>query len=173
VVTDLRASLFAAWVDYDDDNNLDLFVSNGHGLEGGVGAESNFLYRNDGPPAFTFTKITSGAIVSDENESQTPAWGDYDNDGDLDLFIANEGSQDGSFLYKNNNDGTYTLITSVLKAISGLGGASWVDYDNDGYLDLYGASRGGPNQLFRNVQDDQFMRVESAVNLTGPSFTST
>ena len=174
-VTDLAASLFAAWGDYNNDNALDLFVGNGHSFEGGIGPDNNFLYRNNGAPNFTFKRITSGAIaLTDRGESRNPIWGDCDNDGYLDLFVANQGSQDDNFLYKNNRDGTFTKIdTSVVNNSSTSYGASWVDYDNDGYLDLYVTNLGGPNQLYRNLQNCSFATVPSVINLNVRSLSTT
>lgn len=59
----------------------------------------------------TFTRITTGAIVNDDGTSFVAAWGDYDGEGYLDLFIAN-GGDEKNFLYHNNGDGTFTKITS-------------------------------------------------------------
>src|SRR5437773_5816887 len=119
-----------AWGDYDNDGYLDLFVPNNN--------ENNFLYHNnrDG----TFTKITSGRIVTDGGNSFGAAWGDYDNDGFLDLFVANVNQK--NFLYRNNGDGTFTKITSgaIVNDVGYSWGAAWGDYDNDGFLDLFVAN---------------------------------
>jgi hypothetical protein len=79
IVNDRGYSVGAAWADYDNDGYLDLFVGNRLG--------NNFLYHNNGNG--TFTKITTGAIVSEAADSNGIAWGDYNNDGFLDLFVAN------------------------------------------------------------------------------------
>lgn len=59
----------------------------------------------------TFTKITTGDIVTDGGTSQAVAWGDYDNDGDQDLFVTNHNNEH-NFLYRNNGDGTFTKVTT-------------------------------------------------------------
>src|SRR5947207_853280 len=112
VVTDAGNSHGMAWGDYDGDGYVDLFVANASGL-------NNFLYHNNGDG--TFTKITTGSIVNDSGNSTSCAWGDYDNDGHLDLFVAN--AFESNFLYHNNGDGTFTKITSG--AIVSDGGASY------------------------------------------------
>jgi len=77
-------------------------------------------------------------------------WGDYDNDGDLDLYLVNHGS--ANRLYQNNDDGTFTDIGAISGTDdSGLGlGAASGDYDNDGDLDLYVTNTGSENRLYRN-----------------------
>ncbi len=103
------------------------------------------FYNGDG----TFTKVTEGRIVSDGGNSQSCAWGDYDNDGWLDLFVANAGG--GNFLYRNNGDGSFSSVTgqAIADDQSTSAGCAWGDYDNDGFLDLVVAGV-GQNLLYRN-----------------------
>ncbi|MBN1559814.1 VCBS repeat-containing protein, partial [candidate division KSB1 bacterium] len=117
----------------------DLFVAN-------LG-DKNFLYANNGDG--TFTKISDGALVNDESDSPCGSWGDYDNDGDLDLFVVNLGIN--NFLYANNGDGTFTKITEAIIVYDEecSNGCSWADYDNDGDLDLF-VSNSGNNFLYKN-----------------------
>jgi len=144
IVNDIGSSDGLSWGDYDNDGDLDLFVSNRD--------TNNFLYRNDGND--NFTRIFSGAIVNDVGYSNGPSWGDYNNDGDLDLFVANFKINNSSdnFLYDNSgNSGTFSKITSGIIANdngSSCGGG-WGDYDSDGNLDLFVANDGGQ----RNKQD--------------------
>src|SRR5207247_780792 len=134
-----------AWGDYDNDGNLDLFLANG-----GVTHRNNSLYRSNGDGAFT--KILDGIIVNNSINangwSLSCTWGDYDNDGYLDLFVTT-GNQDftrlaKSYLYHNNGDGTFTEISdgSPVNDLGRSPAASWVDYDNDGFLDLFVANGG-------------------------------
>ena len=144
IATDLGNGLGCAWGDYNNDGYLDLFVPNEMGLK-------SFLYRNNGDG--TFTKITQGEIVNTAAQSLAAAWGDYDNDGFVDLFVANgRTGMNANFLYRNNGDETFTRVTNVSPATT-LGtwhGAAWGDFDNDGFLDLFAANWGSPNALFRN-----------------------
>ncbi|MCI0744548.1 MAG: FG-GAP-like repeat-containing protein [Verrucomicrobia subdivision 3 bacterium] len=142
-----------AWGDYDNDGDLDLFTANG----GGVGFQGNFLYRNNGNG--TFSRITSGIVVTDPGTSESCAWADYDNDGFLDLFVSNFGLNGvgaNNFLYRNNGDGTFTKVTTgpVVNHGGASLGCAWSDYDNDGFPDLFVAnlsqSRNGANFLYRN-----------------------
>ncbi len=127
-----------AFYDYDNDGWLDIFVLNGSRLEGfPTGQEpTNRLYRNnrDG----TFTDVTRQAGLVRAGWANSVCVGDFDNDGHDDLFVTYWGQ---NVLYRNNGDGTFTDVT----AQAGLGsfpdrwnaGATFIDYDRDGYLDLF------------------------------------
>ncbi len=149
IVNDVGSSSGCAWGDYDNDGDLDLFVAN-------AGGENNFLYRNDG--AAGFFKITTGAIVNSGGNSFGASWGDYDNDGDLDLFVSNDGGN--NFLYENNGNGSFTRINTgaIVEDGSRSFGSSWGDYDNDGDLDLFVAKL-GDDALYRNNGGDSFTKV--------------
>jgi hypothetical protein len=155
IVTDGGLCTGSAWGDYNNDGFLDLFLSNWNTNE------SNFLYRNNGDG--TFTRMTSdvvGSIASDTGGFDQAAWGDYDNDGYLDLYVtATPGlglSRNGNALYHNNGDGTFTrILTGALTTdVANSVGCAWADYDNDGFLDLFVANGGvvGPqnNALYHN-----------------------
>ena len=152
IVNDVGNSVTCAWGDYDNDGFLDLFVGNRSG-------QKNFLYHNNADG--TFTRITTGSIVTDIGNTEGAAWGDYDNDGFLDLFVANLGQK--NFLYHNNRDGTFTKVTagSIVTDVAGSVCAAWGDYDGDGYLDLFVSSYGGNNLLYRNNRDGTFTRITS------------
>lgn len=130
------------WVDYDNDGDLDLYVTGGSPQ---ATTHPNYLYRNEGPANnFSFSKITTGNIVTDTSRASSSHWGDLDNDGDLDLFVINTfyenvgGPKYRSLLYVNNGDGTFTSLdsTSILFEPNHVGSAM-ADYDNDGDLDIF------------------------------------
>src|SRR6266536_280701 len=127
-----------AFFDYDNDGWLDIFLVNGSRLEGfPPGKEpTNHLYRNN--RIGTFTDATEKAGLLRHGWGQGVCVGDYDNDGNEDLFVTYFGN---NVLYHNNGDGTFTDVTRE----AGLAGSSsrwgtgcaFVDYDRDGHLDLF------------------------------------
>jgi enediyne biosynthesis protein E4 len=139
----------AAWGDYDNDGLPDLVVANYLG-------NRNLLYHNEG--SGRFTSISNSPVLSTPAESSVPAWGDYDNDGYLDLFIGTPRSTN-SALFHNNRDGTLTLVTnSPVTADRGSSqGAAWGDYDNDGHLDLLVAGA----RLYHGNGHGTFTRITS------------
>lgn len=129
VVSEIGRSRGANWVDIDNDRDLDLFVCREIN-------QNEYLYRNNGNGYFT--KITDSPLTTNAGESWSGSWGDYDNDGDLDVFVTNSGNQN-NFLYRNEGDFNFTKITNDpivsepgYNAVSG-----WGDYDNDGDLDMF------------------------------------
>jgi hypothetical protein len=110
------------WIDYDNDGDLDVYVTN---WAGGVGGLENRLYRNDGD---SFTKITTGAIVTDSDTSLSSVWADFDNDGDLDCFVANDSNQTDRY-YANNGDGSFTSLSNTVTESVTHRGAAAGDWD--------------------------------------------
>ena len=113
-----------------------------------------------------FTIITDGP-GGESGPSYSPAWGDYDSDGFIDLFIPNNPVGGGlafHFLYHNNGDGTFSRITTgVISRVFSYGrGAAWADYDNDGNLDLVLVNVAASNNLFRNNGDGTFGVVNTS-----------
>ena len=132
----------AAFLDYDLDGYLDLYLCNGNYIENlsmhedqtPVTTSENRLYRNKGDG--TFEDVTKKAEVGDRGYGMGVTVGDYNLDGYPDIYISNHGP---NTLYRNNRDGTFTDVT-VSAAVGGNEcsvGAVWLDYDNDGFLDLY------------------------------------
>lgn len=157
VANDVGNSVACAWGDYDNDGFLDLFVANRSG-------QRNFLYHNNGDG--TFSRVTTGPVATDAGSSEGCAWGDYDNDGYLDLFVANLGQR--NFLYHNNRDGTFTRVNTgrIATDVANSVCAAWGDFDNDGWLDLFVSSYGGNSLLYRNNRDGTFTRITA-----GPAAT--
>jgi hypothetical protein len=148
----LVGGLNCSHADYDNDGDFDVLVLRGGWmLEGG--RYPNSLLRNDGRGRFE--DITEWAGLLRLHPTQVGAWGDYDNDGFLDLFVGNESLPEDphpSELWRNNGDGTFT-DRSVELSPADLGyikGAAWGDFNNDGRQDLYVSYKGGDNYLFRN-----------------------
>jgi enediyne biosynthesis protein E4 len=127
-----------ALFDYDNDGWLDIFVVNGWGLrEFPKGEEpTNHLYRNNHNG--TFTDVTEQAGLVRQGWGQGVCVGDYDNDGNLDLFVTYYGK---NVLYRNNGNGTFTDVTSESGLMQPEGhwntGAAFLDYNRDGHLDLF------------------------------------
>ncbi|SRR5579871_5113 len=163
-----RVCVGATFVDYDNDGNLDLYVTSTRG--------GNVLFRNLGHGKFK--DVTKEAGLTHIGHSQTGVFFDYDNDGLLDLFLTNTAAWTSDFydkdvhywagkenfggvilsakesnvLYRNNGDGTFTDVT----AKAGLKGRGWAadaavfDYNDDGQMDLFVTSMFGRCQLYRN-----------------------
>lgn len=191
----------AAWGDFDGDGDLDVYFcvavaaehthshdgeheESGHEEEHEEEAHetANFLFRNNGDG--TFENVTEEAGLHDPNfaVSHCAVWGDYDNDGDLDLFVSNLGSVNektaaASRLYRNNGDGTFTEIgeTVGLRENYYTFNAAWVDVNNDGFLDLsivYHPSHADfpagvlyqyPHPLYLSNGDGTFTNINAAV----------
>ncbi len=129
----------AAWADYDNDGDLDLFSCNEsmpETLEDGAAfIFPSQLFENDG--SGVFTDVARQAGVTNMRYCKGSAWGDYDNDGDQDLYVSNYAYENR--LYRNNGDGTFTDVAPELgmtEPIESFPTWFW-DYDNDGWLDLF------------------------------------
>ena len=130
-----------AWADFDNDGDLDEFV--------GFRGRPNRLYRQDHG---RFEDVAAAVGLADNVETRAAAWGDFDGDGHVDLYVGFAAGAPNK-LYRNDGDGRH--FTDVAPALGlNLTGVtrqvSWIDYDNDGDLDLFIAFRDQPNRLFRN-----------------------
>jgi len=180
------------WLDYNNDGLMDLYVVNGGTIEdlkatkaGGRSSHHNYLYRNNGDG--TFTDVTEKAGVGGFRWGAGCAAADYNNDGFEDLLVTNLGE---NFLFRNNGDGTFTDVAKAAGVDGGFDwhtGATFGDYDGDGFLDLYvssyleleqiftpqkrcpwmgtevfcgpGGLKGAPDHLYRNNGDGTFTDV--------------
>ncbi len=181
--------------DYDNDGFMDIYFLNWGPLEGvtatapGTKREPNRLYRNRGDG--TFEDVTRKAGLEGSGFASAATAGDFDNDGNTDLYIAGVGR---SWLYRNRGDGTFEDVTEKA-AVGNAGGtgisAVFLDYDNDGLLDLYVgnyltyvpekeseqnpgaypgplAYKGEANVLYRNLGNGTFKDVTRAAGLYAP-----
>jgi len=147
----------SSWIDYDNDGDVDLFISKCNGGGASADARHNEMHRNNGDGTFTDVSITSG--LRDPIQTWSSAWGDYDNDGDLDIFVGASSFIDGQHkLMTNNNDGTFSDSTNGC-GLDVFAGTSIEhithDFDNDGYLDIFTAN----NTIMLNNQDLTFSVV--------------
>ena len=167
----------AAWADYDNDGDLDLFSCNESEPPHQFPSQ---LFRNEGDG--TFTEVGYSAGVQNMRYCKGSGWGDYDNDGDPDLYVSNLFHQNR--LYRNDGDGSFTDVAPDLGLIEPIKSfATWFwDYNNDGWLDLFVAgygfkiedvaadylglpNRGGRMRLFRNDGSGGFTDVTRETGL--------
>lgn len=150
------------WGDYDNDGFVDLFLAVGYN------APDNVLLHNRGDG--TFSRVTGNPMVTATGISGGASWGDYDNDGRLDLIVTRTSA--GCLLYHNEGGGAFRQITNqVIITDTNAAGVSWGDYDNDGFLDLFIAHIQSPNRLYRNNGDGTFTLLTNSViyQMAGPS----
>jgi hypothetical protein len=141
------------WVDYNHDGWMDIFVINRHA--------SNSLYQNNKDR--TFTKVMNHMLVNGTNDATAATWGDFDNDGDIDVFVVHP--YEYNALYVNDGKGSFTSIEDDI-VVTDFGhsyGASWVDVNNDGHLDLYVTKTDeAPNALYINEGNGHFVKNTTA-----------
>ena len=158
----VRLGTNLAWGDYDGDGDLDLYITNwGSSISPVV--STNRLYRNNGNGSFS--DVASSTGVTDTRNSIDAHWADYDNDGNLDLYVVNFSEQDQ--LYKNNGNGSFSRVTgsvgaNVISQGSEISGA-WGDFDGDGDLDFYLCKYFFRNSFFVNNGNGTFF--EDAVGM--------
>jgi hypothetical protein len=169
---EFRGFSSSSWGDYDDDGDLDLLLAGADGLR--TGNTETAIYVNGGNGSFANPRVP-GLFDSSSD------WGDYDNDGDLDVVVT--GNRDSEFdpddfitkIYRNDEAGLVDIGAELLD-ISGIntsGSSDWGDYDNDGDIDLLltGFARTGPTTIgpvsviYRNDGEDDFTEIEA--NLQG------
>ena len=159
---DSRDGQTVNWIDIENDGDLDMYVTSWGAPLSGV---RNDLYINENG---TFTKVTEGGLVNDSDVSLANIWGDFDNDADVDVFIANRGPNK---LYLNNGDGTFEQVTTgeIATDRATNWGATAGDYDNDGDLDIFvpALSSGQQHALYRNDLGNSNNWIK--IKLTGTS----
>jgi len=160
----LDGASVGVFADYDNDGFKDLFVSRTF--------THNQLFHNNGDG--TFTDVTAKSRIGDDCCTTVASWGDYDNDGLLDLYVGRyldprtripttfyARNGEPNQLYHNNGDGTFTNVTEQA-GVGDLGlclGTVWGDYDDDGFLDLYVVNDFGRKTLYHNNRNGTFTDV--------------
>src|SRR5882672_399459 len=156
----------SCWADFDNDGDLDLFV-------GFKDAVANRLYRND---RGKFVEIAGDAGLADLTDTRAAAWGDFNADGRLELYVGfTRRSGVANKLYRYNVNGGNGRFTDVAHDLGvDVKGetrqVSWVDFDNDGRVDLFIAFRDAPNMLFRN-EGNRFVDVAKDMGVDDPRKT--
>ena len=168
----LMGGLNLVQADYDNDGDLDILVLRGAWL-GQSGGHPKSLLANDGKGRFEDVTFAAG-LGEARFPSANGSWADYDNDGDLDLFIGNEGF--ASQLFRNNGAGTFSEVSAAagIRNTGIVKGVTWGDYDNDRFPDLYISNLGGHNRLYHNNRNGTFTDVAVQLGVTAPfkSFAS-
>jgi PKD repeat protein len=168
---------YAVWGDYNNDGYLDFFCC------GQDENQRDSLWRNNGPPSWTFTNVSAAAGGMDDGlrPSLAPAWVDYDRDGFIDIYIMNWRNAAGTcfadVLWRNNGDGTFSQTTAqagivdinnVTGAPNAGMGVTCADYNNDGWPDIYaGNYLLGANYLWHNDHDGTFTNLGDETNTSG------
>ncbi|MCI0448361.1 MAG: FG-GAP-like repeat-containing protein [Chlorobi bacterium] len=158
------------WIDYDNDGDLDAFLTN---YSQNI---LNRLYRCEGLRYYVrMTEAQVGTIVSDPGLYLANTWGDFDNDGDLDCFLTRDAVQQSRY-YSNNGNGTFTRI-DTMAITTGPGttyGATIGDYNNDGNLDLFVAGTTNSKGLYRNETQNgnKWVNIRCVGSGPGNSFSN-
>jgi hypothetical protein len=168
-LTGQLGGLNAVQADYNNDGRLDLFVIRGAWVKAPIRCS---LLRNNGDG--TFTDVTEAAGMLTPVNSNCAAWADFDNDGLLDLYVCCE--RQPNKLYRNKGDGTFEEVAAKA-GVAGNGeyckACAWVDYDNDGYPDLFvnnlfAGDQAGTARLYHNNRDGTFTDVTKEMGIDGP-----
>jgi hypothetical protein len=155
IVAESNRSTMLALVDYDNDGLVDVFIPNGPN-------KPNSLFKNLGNGAFR--KITTGVLVTDLGNSVGAAWGDYNNDGFMDILVLNA-SRQANYLYKNLGNGNFESVSNTILSdtYADTHSATWIDHDNDGDLDVFITNDEGASFYYINNGDETFSKKVAEV----------
>jgi hypothetical protein len=142
LATEVRDGQIVNWPDYDNDGDLDCFITN-------YRSSVNHLYRNDAGTYVRMTGAEAGAIATDIGWNLANLWHDFDNDGDLDCFVGRTSGFPNRY-YRNEGNGLFTSQNVGEPVSTPSATAVAADYDQDGDLDLYVSAPGPAKGLFRN-----------------------
>ena len=175
-LTGIVGGLNLVQADYDNDGWLDVLVLRG-GWFAAAGCHPNSLLRNltgASNGGARFSDATYAAGMSDHHyPTQTGAWADYDNDGDVDVYIGNESSDwqiSPSQLFRNEGDGTFSEVAAAAGVVNDRYAKAvvWGDYDEDGFPDLYVSNLGAANRMYHNNGGERFGDVAADLGVAGP-----
>ncbi len=139
---DVGLGYSGSWLDYDGDGRVDFYLGN-------IGSpDINHLFRNEGGDVFVDVTVPP---LDDDEQTRGVAIADYDNDGDLDIYLANRSA--GNRLHRNDGGVFVEVTAGPIDDPSPSYGGSWADVENDGDLDLYVTNGGAANRFFRNDGD--------------------
>ena len=150
IATDIQNGQVWNFIDYDNDGDLDAFVTN-------YGGVNDHFYRNDNG---TYVSVNNALVTSGQHLANS--WGDLDNDGFLDVIVT---SENGTTYFHNNGDGSFSQMTNGLTLSGHTRGVTLGDYDNDGKLDAFVSGFGSGKGLFHN--DTQNGNNWVLINLIG------
>jgi hypothetical protein len=166
-------ALNATRADYDNDGDLDVLLLRGAWED----PARMSLLRNKGNGSFEDVTVKSG--LDEPIGTESAAWGDFDNDGWLDVFVCGEyfsaqqrepDPRNVCRLYRNRGDGTFVdvAIEAGVQNERRAKGSAWGDYDNDGRIDLFVSNMGSPPRLYHNEGNGKFRDVAPALQIKGP-----
>src|SRR5690349_5425780 len=160
ITSNIGATPSAAWEDYDNDGDLDVFVCLGE--SNGVNTNSFFINNGNG----TFTEKSGINLQTPGLHTLGATWGDFNNDGHPDLFMThgNVAVYESNNLYRNEGDGTFTPILEghMVNTPGWYVGTTWADFNKDGFLDLLVSNNENSNgsldknYLYINNQNEKF-----------------
>ncbi len=170
-LTGLTGGLNMVQGDYDNDGDVDVYVLRGAWWRAD-GRHPNSLLQNDGRGNFRDVTFSAG-MGEFHAPTQTAAWGDYDNDGDLDLYVGNESDPEcvsPSQLFQNQGNGTFKDVAKAAGVTNDryTKGVVWGDFNEDGFADLYLTNMAADNRLYLNQGDGTFKDAAKAAGVTEP-----
>ncbi|HRH62472.1 MAG TPA: FG-GAP-like repeat-containing protein [Bacteroidia bacterium] len=160
--TDLHDGQIWNWIDFDNDGDMDAYLTNYKGTS--ATGYPNEMYRNDGASFVKLTANDVGAIVTDVGMSLSSNWGDFDNDGDLDCIVTNEGQQKNCYYQNNIRQGSSVFTKILTEPFTLSNGDHWSacngDYDNDGDLDVFISASSDKGLFLNTTTQHDFINIK-------------
>lgn len=160
--TDVHDGQIWNWIDFDNDGDLDAYLTNYKGTS--ATGYPNEMYRNDGASFVKLTATDVGSIVTDAGMSLSSNWGDFDNDGDLDCIVTNEGQQKNCYYQSNVRQGSTVFTKIFTEPFTLNNGDHWSasngDYDNDGDLDVFISGSSDKGLFLNTTTQHDFINIK-------------